>query len=114
MPNNFLSKYDTFEKRQSLCNHFKNKHPTRIPIVVTLFSDKSQYKYLVPRHVTMGNFIGIFRNSCNINSSKALFFLCNNILLPVSRDLIVIYDEMADRDGFLYITAKEENVFGTN
>lgn len=110
MNNDFLSKYDTFEKRQTLFYTFKDKYPTRIPIVIT--TKDEQAKFLVNREITMGNLISTFRSQLKLNSNKALFFLSKNVLIPNSYTIGSVYDDMVDGDGFLYIVAREENVFG--
>jgi len=110
MNNEFLSKYDTFEKRQKLFYTFKDKYPTRIPIVIT--TKDEQLKFLVSREITMGNLISTFRSQLELNSAQAIFFLSKNVLIPNSYTLGSVYDNMADKDGFLYIVAREENVFG--
>ena len=105
------------ETRQSESNKIVLKYPGRIPVIVERsrnceLPDISKKKYLVPRDLTMSQFIYIIRKRIQLKSSESLFLMINNQLCPSNKSLSEIYEKMADKDGFLYVTYTSENTFG--
>ncbi len=92
----------------------KQKYPNRIPIICETELEAKKYKkYLVPMDLTMGNFMHVVRKRLKFPPERALFLFINDRIIPPSSSLISqIYNDHKDSDGFLYITASEENVFG--
>ena len=93
------------------------KYPDRIPIIVekkqkAKISDIDKNKYLVPKDMTMGQFIYVIRKRIKLNPTEALFVFTNNILCNNSLLLSEIYNTYKDKDGFLYIVYTSENTFG--
>jgi GABA(A) receptor-associated protein len=93
------------------------KYPDRIPIIIE--KDKKcklknidKNKYLVPKNMTLGQFIYVIRKRIDIDSSEALFFFINNILCNNTQNINEIYNTYKDNDGFLYIVYTSENTFG--
>jgi GABA(A) receptor-associated protein len=114
-----------FKKQYSLneriteSDRVKKKHPGQIPVICERsinapndcpFIDK--VKYLVPRELTVGQFIYVIRKRLNLHSTKALFIFINGSIPPTSQSIGFIYDTKKDEDGFLYFTYSFENVFG--
>jgi GABA(A) receptor-associated protein len=99
-------------------------YPDRLPIIIEMSPSSASYnqyinpmpkiKYLVPRDITMGQFVKIFREKIKIDASTALFFFINNKLFPMSSPIGNVYDSDKDEDGFLYIEFCEESTFGFN
>ena len=94
------------------------KYPDKIPIIVKL-SDKctdlkplEKNKYIVPNDMTVGQFIYVVRKRINLKQGQALFFFCNNILLPNTLLLKSIYDKNKSENQFLYIEFSTESTFG--
>ena len=107
----------TEEMRIQESNKIITKYPTRIPIIVEK-SEKSDLidikkkKYLVPKDLTLQQFIFIIRKRIKLESSQALFVMINNTLSPATLNLGEIYEKQKDKDGYLYITYSSENTFG--
>ena len=109
---------NTFEKRKSECERILNKHPERIPVIVCknckegTLPDIDKQKYLVPKELTLGQFVYIIRKRIKLDPNQALFVLINNSLQPTNRLLEDIYSDSKDEDGYLYIVYSSENTFG--
>jgi GABA(A) receptor-associated protein len=123
---NFLFKNkDSFENRYSFeqrLNESYNillRYPDRIPIICERskianndcpFIDKN--KYLVPRELTIGQFIYVIRKRLKITHEKAIFLFIDNNILPSSKMFGEIYEFYKNADCFLYINYSFENTFG--
>ena len=109
---------NTFEKRKSECERILKKHPERIPVIVCknckegTLPDIDKQKYLVPKELTLGQFVYIIRKRIKLDPNQALFVLINNSLQPTNRLLEDIYSDAKDEDGYLYIVYSSENTFG--
>lgn len=111
-----------FEKRQKEAIKIMAKYPDRVPIICekstldtmdTPSLDKS--KFLVPRDLSIGQFLYVIRRRIKLTPEKALFLFINNkTLAPTSEVIMNIYERNKDSDGFLYMTFSGENVFGNN
>ena len=93
------------------------KYTTRIPVIVCKdqsckLADIDKQKFLVPKDMTLAQFIYIIRKRIDLRSDEALFTLINNNLLTGSRLMEHVYDSEKDKDGFLYIVYTSENTFG--
>lgn len=97
----------------------RQRFPDRIPIIV----EKSQHirtdlpeinknKYLVPKDLSLGQFIYVIRRQLQLPPEKALFLFVNNKLLPSSELIGEIYATNCATDGFLYVIYSGESVFG--
>lgn len=112
----FKDEYN-LENRKSESNKILFKYPTRIPIIVEKGSncdlpDISKKKYLVPKDMTMSQFLYVVRKRIDLEPSKSLFIMINNHLVPSAKSLGVIYEDDQDEDGFLYMVYTAENTFG--
>lgn len=107
----------TLENRKSESNKIIFKYPTRIPVIVEKSAgcelpDISKKKYLVPKDMSMSQFIYVVRKRIELESSKSLFIMINDHLVPSAKSLGVIYEDDSDEDGFLYMIYTTENTFG--
>lgn len=114
--NKFKNEF-TFEKRLEESSKIKQKHPDRIPIIVTKgkncrLKEMDKYKFLAPYDLTLGQFLVVIRKRIQLDNTEALFVFINNTLVNTSESLGSIYNEHKDKDGFLYMTYCNENVFG--
>ena len=98
--------------------------------------DIDKKKYLVPSDLTVGQFVYVIRKRIKLSPEKAIFIFIDN-RLPVRtppfsshRSLLTrftllniqasaslmstVYEELRDKDGFLYIKYSGENTFGTD
>lgn len=109
---------NSLEKRKSECERILKKHPERIPVIVCknckegVLPDIDKQKYLVPKELTLGQFVYIIRKRIKLDPNQALFVLINNSLQPTNRLLEDIYSDSKDEDGYLYIVYSSENTFG--
>ena len=106
-----------FDKRCSECERILTKHPDRIPIIVCKASnctlpDIDKQKYLVPKDMSLGQFVYVIRKRIQLDSNEALFVMVNNTLQPGNKHIKEIYESNKDKDKFLYITYSSENTFG--
>lgn len=107
----------TLEDRKFQSKLIMNKYPTRIPVYVykhtkSKYQDIKKHKYLVPKDITVGQFIYIIRKQMTLRPDQAIFVFVDNVLPPTAALMSQLYTEHADEDGFLYITFSHENVFG--
>ena len=112
----FKKKY-SFEKRKNESSNVYKKYPDRIPIIVekhhsSTLPDIDKCKYLVPKDMTMSQFMFFIRKRIRLDSSQTLFFTINHDLVSSSTLLSSVYHDRKDDDGFLYVTYTNENVFG--
>jgi len=114
---NNYKKNNPEEKRIQESSRIRNKHPTRIPIIVCKakgcdLPDIDKQKYLVPKDMNIGQFVYVIRKRIKLESNQALFVLINNNLSTSNKLLEDIYENNKDEDGFLYVTYCSENTFG--
>ena len=110
----FQKKY-SFEQRKSEACKILQKFPDRLPIIVSTDPKEfklDKHKYLVPRDLTLGQFIYVLRHRIKIDSTKSIFIFCMKSLPPISSNIADIYDRNVDNDGFLYFEVRGENTFG--
>jgi len=126
----------TFEENKYYRNRLTYKYTDRIHIII----EKNEhivlenYKYLLPKNITISQFMSIIRTKMNIASKQALFTFVKSyssskesynsqkesynsqkesyVLVPMSETIENIYNVHKNRDGFLYIKFGIENTFG--
>ena len=111
----------SFQERKAESTRIIEKYPDRIPIICeknirAKASDSvlDKNKYLVPRDLTVGQFLYVIRKRMCLASEKAIFLFVNGLIPPTSSLVFDIYTKNKDEDGFLYVTYAFENVFGIN
>jgi len=109
----------TFNERKSESDRIIDKYPDRIPIICekTLrinsnIPNLDKTKYLVPRELTVGQFMYVIRKRLKLESSEALYIFANGHIMSCSTLMSVAYDNYKDTDGFLYLKYSKENTFG--
>jgi len=113
----FQNKY-SFEERTSESSRIIDKYPDRCPIVVEKDNRSSiveidKHKYLVPKNLTIGQFIYVIRKRINLPPAQALFVMTENHTLPQTSALMsTLFYKYQNVDGFLYLTYTSENTFG--
>jgi GABA(A) receptor-associated protein len=109
---------NTFENRRIEAINIMKQYPSRVPIICkkcyydNTVPDINKYKYLVPRDLTVGQFIYTIRCRLKLSSEKVLFLVINNIIPSTSELIGNVYNQYHDADNFLYITYTSENTFG--
>lgn len=107
-----------FERRCQEAKNIRGKYPDRLPIICEPSRDTTvpavdKRKFLVPRDLTVGQFLYVIRKRIQLKPSDALFLFVNNSVLPPTCAIMQdVYDSYAQCDGFLYITYSGENTFG--
>ena len=102
------------EERIKISEKIMSKYQERVPIIVDCKKeiDLDKNKYIVPKDLTVGQFMYILKKRIKINNKQSIFLLCNNELI-INTDLIKnLYNKHKDIDGFLYIIISLENTFG--
>ncbi len=106
-----------FEKRKEEAKRILEKYPDRVPVICERVNktvpDMDKRKFLVPKDITIGNFMYVIRKRMAISSDKSIFLFVNDTtLVPIAKEMGIIYDEEKDKDGFLYISYGGESTFG--
>ena len=105
-----------FEKRVQESKQLAHKYYDRVPIIVKPGNSQTplieNFKYLVPKTTTIGQFANTIRRKTQMKSYQALFVFVNGVLPPTSSPMADVYNEHRDKDGFLYVTYSLENTFG--
>jgi GABA(A) receptor-associated protein len=99
-----------------------NKHPNRIPIVISSksFKEHNVNRFIVPIDMTVNQFMLILRNKTKIISTEAIFIFVkdykkgnkNDIIAPVSETIGSLYDKYKDDKLILNLFYEKEAVFG--
>jgi len=106
-----------FEYRAQESKRLAYKYFDRVPIIIKPGNDRTplmeNFKYLVPKDKTVGEFVNVLRKITKVKPHQALFLLVGKgILPPTSQTIFQVYQENHDDDGFLYLTYALENTFG--
>lgn len=113
----FKTQY-SFEHRINEADRIRTKYPDRIPVIVELKEgsnntpDIDKKKFLVPKDLTVGQFIYVIRKRVQISAEQALFIFIDDIIPSSNSVMNDIYNEHKDEDNFLYVTYTGENTFG--
>lgn len=112
----YKSKY-TFEHRRREYEKISSKFVDMIPIIIEKDSKSTiqmidRHKFLLPKDITVGQFVYMIRRRVRLNPDEALFIFINNTLPTMSMLLSQLYNEHKDTDGFIYIKYSGENTFG--
>ncbi|KAG9156942.1 hypothetical protein Leryth_008998 [Lithospermum erythrorhizon] len=107
----------TFEERSNESQDIIAKYPDRLPVVVERYSktdlpEMEKKKYLVPRDMSVGQFIYILSSRLRLAPGKALFVFVNDTLPQTSSLMESVYESYKDEDGFLYMCYSSEQTFG--
>ncbi|KAL9263018.1 Autophagy-related protein [Drosera capensis] len=107
-----------FEKRQADALFLIETYPDRVPVIVERAQRSDvpgidKPKYLVPKDISVGQFVHVIRRRIKVSAEKAIFIFVKNTL-PVTSDLMsAVYEKYKDEDGFLYMTYSGESTFGS-
>ncbi|WOL16414.1 autophagy-related protein [Canna indica] len=107
----------SFGERLAEARDIVAKYPDRVPVIVERFSRcdlpiMEKRKYLVPRDMSVGQFIHILGSRLHLSQGKALFVFVKNTLPQTATLLDSIYESYKDEDGFLYMCYSSEKTFG--
>uniref|UniRef100_A0A2K1YUG2 Autophagy-related protein n=1 Tax=Populus trichocarpa TaxID=3694 RepID=A0A2K1YUG2_POPTR len=79
---------------------------------ILLSSTQIEFLFLVPRDMTIGQFIHILSSRLELTPGKALFVFVKNTLPQTASQMDSIYESYKDDDGFLYMCYSSEKTFG--
>jgi hypothetical protein len=94
------------------------KYPDRIPVIIEKTKDiiLQNYKYILPKNISMCTFLSTIRTKMNITEKQAIFTFVKNgnnyVLVPMNETMGSIYNIHKSKDNFLYIKFGIENTFG--
>jgi len=115
---NYKQKF-SFQDRFNETSKVLSIYPERVPLICERSRSASsdcpeinKNKYLVPRDLTIGQFIYVIRKRLNITAEKGLFLFIDNKIMPSSLMFGQIYDHSKNADGYIYVTYCYENTFG--
>ena len=98
---------------------FMQIYPERVPIICEKLENFINYapkidknKYLVPRDMTLGQFVYVIKKRLNLTPDKAIFLFINGAVLKFAAKIGSIYEIYKHDDGFLYVNYSFENTFG--
>jgi GABA(A) receptor-associated protein len=107
----------TVEERLSESSRVTVRHPDRVPIIVEAkpnanLPDLDKHKYLVPKEMTVGQFLYVIRKRLKLKSEQAIFVFVDNKMPSTSELITTLYERSKNEDGFMYILYSGENTFG--
>ncbi len=110
----FQEKY-TDEEQKKEATRVLRKYPDRIPVIAEIFSDDlpklDKNKYLIPRDLTLGQFLYVIRKRIKLKPEKGLYLFINNKIFSSNKLISQIY-ETESKNMFLFISIHAENTFG--
>lgn len=107
----------TYEEKKQESERIREKYPDRLPIIVKkdkncILQDIDKEKYLVPKDMSLSQFMFVIRKRIHLDPATALFILINGNLINGTKIMDNIFNEHKQEDGFLYVTYTSENTFG--
>lgn len=107
----------SLERRKSESERVLQKYTDRIPVIVekakgSMITDIDNRKFLVPKDLTIGQFIWVIRKRIRLAPEQAIFIFVDNTLPPQTETIAHVYEKHVDPDGFLYVIYSGESVFG--
>ncbi|KAI3805869.1 hypothetical protein L1987_21756 [Smallanthus sonchifolius] len=107
----------SFEERCQESQDIIARYPDRLPVVVERYTktdlpEMEKKKYLVPRDMSIGQFIHVLSGRLQLAPGKALFIFVDNTLPQTSNLIESVYESFKDEDGFLYMCYSSEKTFG--
>lgn len=112
----FTNKY-TLDERKAEATKIAEKYPDRIPTIIIKapsaeLPELDTFKFLVPKDLTVGQFIYVLKTKIKMTAEQALFIFVNGVIPPTASMMEAIYSKHRANDDFLYFTIATENTFG--
>ena len=117
---NSFKKNNSFDERLRESNRILLKYPDRVPIIVDNEVKNNhnntclKQKYLVPKNITISQFMFVLRKRFRIDANQGLYMIINGIIPASNCSINHIYENYKDPDNFLYIILKTESTFGND
>ena len=115
--NSEFKELNSFEDRLKECNKILTKYNDKIPIILERYKSTNlknidKKKYLLPKDITVGQFLFIIRKKIELSSEKAIYLFNENNLLSSNTIISDVYSNYKDDDNFLYLFYHSENTNG--
>lgn len=111
----FKQQYPLSERTMEATN-IRRRYPDRVPLIAeqndSTNPQLSRKKFLIPESLTWGQTVYVVKKHCNIDSTKAIMLMVDDILPKSTRLIGDIYTEHKSDCGFLFTTLVAENTFG--
>lgn len=106
-----------FDKRVKEASHIMKKYNDRLPVIVEKspssdITEIDKHKYLVPKDLTVSQFIYVIRKRIKLQPEQAIFLFMGNTIPPTDFLMSQMYEEHADECGFLFCIYSGEETFG--
>ncbi|CAN6572568.1 unnamed protein product [Malus baccata var. baccata] len=107
----------TFDQRIEESRDMVTKYPDRVPVIVEKYARSNlpqmeKKKYLVPRDMSVGQFIYVLSSRLHLAPGTALFVFVKDTLPQTASLMDSVYESFKDVDGFLYLCYSTEKTFG--
>jgi GABA(A) receptor-associated protein len=114
---NFKAK--SFDERKQESERIHESYPERLCVIVgraktcCSIPEIEKHKYLVPKDITVGQFVYVIRKRIKLKPEQAIFLFTDTGTLPTTGALMSeMHKEYKGDDGFLYLSYAAENTFG--
>ena len=107
--------YTDIPEREYNVARILEKYPDRIPVYVRIQGDMppiDKHKYLVPKDLSVGQFIYVCRKRIKLTPEKGLFLFFGNILPSTTSSMAKMHEQHKESGGLLVATISSENTFG--
>lgn len=105
-----------FEERSKESEIILKKYQNKIPVIINEcydeVKDRIKRKILLPKEITVSEFLYVLRTKFNINSEESLLVFVNGKIPTSTTSMIYLYEKYKEKDNFLYISIVKENTFG--
>jgi len=106
-----------FTHRKEECERILCKFADRIPVICERVPNSKlaimeKRKYLIPKDLTVGQFMYVIRKQLKCAPEESIFFSVNGTIPSSTTAVSQLYHKYKDEDGFLYFTYSGENTFG--
>jgi GABA(A) receptor-associated protein len=97
------------------------KYPDKVPVVVirarsarATMPELKKWKYVVPRDLTLGQFMFLLRRHMTLPPEEALFLFVGNTLVPSGERIVDVWSRFREADGALHVVYSGESAFGNH
>lgn len=108
----------SFEERKAETDQMKQKYPDRVFVYLekqarSQLPSIDKHKFLVPKDLTIGQMMHVIRKRIKLDSTQSIFLFTENNTLPMTTQTVGnLYNQNANKDGFMYLTYNAEETYG--
>ena len=107
------------DERKNEVKKIFEEYPERLPVIVERgkdspsLSDLDKKKYLVPKDLTVGQFLYVIRKRLEIGAKQSIYIFVNNVLPLATTTVRTLYHKYINtNDHLLHVFCEKENTFG--